>query len=547
MNSIQLEYQNTRWRALQIYTTFRIITAFSLLIFFLLQDQYIFFGKRNPSLFYWSVMSHCFLSFTFFITNHYIKKNLRLNIELQVLLDICFITIFIHASGSISTGLGMLMAVSVMTGCLLISNYRSMTFAAIATTAVLSEAFYFHLLDSQRINQITQAGFLGATFFSIALFALITAKRLKESQLQIESTSAILANMEKLNEHIIQFMKTGVIVVGYRSRIQFINTAAWTLLDMPENAVGQSLNHISPKLDDILKQWQQQDDVTSLSMRHSPTSPVIHVSVTIIDKEQHIYLIFLEDSTPMTKQALDLKLASLGRLTASIAHEIRNPLGALSHAAQLLDESKIITEKEKKLVSIIEKNANRVNIIIENVMQLSRKKPSQPSFIKLLPILENTIHEFKSDHDLKQDFNITLQIQPENQTVMFDTSQLHQVIYNLCENALKHAFATNQKKRLTLISDFNPKTKQFFLDIIDNGLGIEPQQAESIFEPFFTSSNSGTGLGLYVSRELCEINQAHLDYIPIPSGGSCFRISFSKSNTTLQETALPDKTSFSLP
>jgi two-component system sensor histidine kinase PilS (NtrC family) len=228
----------------------------------------------------------------------------------------------------------------------------------------------------------------------------------------------------------------------------------------------------------------------------------------------------------MTQQAQNLKLASLGRLTASIAHEIRNPLGALSHAAQLLDESPDLMDADRKLVDMIHKNALRMNAIIENIMQLSQRRASEPQQVTLKSFLENMAEELQKTH--KDSLELYINVQPENLTVNFDISQLMQVVTNLAENGIRYSLKHSNRPYLSVVAGINLKTQQPFLDIIDKGEGITPEVAQNIFEPFFTTSPTGTGLGLYVSKELCEANRAQLDYIPVPSGGSCFRITFAR-------------------
>jgi two-component system sensor histidine kinase PilS (NtrC family) len=417
------------------------------------------------------------------------------------------------------------MAVSVTTASLLVERNSSIAFAAIATVAVLGEALYLKLSNGPRSDYITQAGLLGATFFATSLFALLTARRLKQSELEVELTSADLASMEKLNQQIIQFMKTGVIVVDHSHRIQFINTAAWQLLEMPEHVHGQHLNQISANLDNMLNQWKQNGHNFS-TFRQSPTGPKIHIKLSHIDEGKQQTLIFLEDASHMTQQAQNLKLASLGRLTASIAHEIRNPLGALSHAAQLLDESPDLMDADRKLVDMIHKNALRMNAIIENIMQLSQRRASEPQQVTLKSFLENMAEELQKTH--KDSLELYINVQPENLTVNFDISQLMQVVTNLAENGIRYSLKHSNRPYLSVVAGINLKTQQPFLDIIDKGEGITPEVAQNIFEPFFTTSPTGTGLGLYVSKELCEANRAQLDYIPVPSGGSCFRITFAR-------------------
>ena len=221
-----------------------------------------------------------------------------------------------------------------------------------------------------------------------------------------------------------------------------------------------------------------------------------------------------------------MKLASLGRMSASIAHEIRNPLGALSHAAQLLLESDNLAAADQRLTRIIEENAQRVNTIIENVLQISRRQSQSPTQIRLLEWSHNFRDEFcTAEGRPSAQFNV--EVQPENLEILIDSSQLHQVVWNLCKNAMEHGLHNDGKTRIDLRGGSDSPGRGPYLDVIDNGPGIDPATARQIFEPFYTTRTQGTGLGLFLARQLCELNEASLDYIAQPRGGSCFRIRFS--------------------
>ncbi len=211
------------------------------------------------------------------------------------------------------------------------------------------------------------------------------------------------------------------------------------------------------------------------------------------------YLIFLEDAATLAKQAQQLKLASLGRLTASIAHEIRNPLGAISHATQLLEESEALNDSDQRLITIIGNHTQRVNAVVENVLQLSRPGTSTPQQINLQEWLEKFADEFAhSGNCLPQ--QISIQVTPADLEVYMDPSLLHQVVWNLCQNATRHGAQASTTFKLRMVCKTSPASFKPQLDIIDNGPGIDPDIADTIFEPFFTTQSSGTGLGLYIAQ-----------------------------------------------
>jgi two-component system sensor histidine kinase PilS (NtrC family) len=227
----------------------------------------------------------------------------------------------------------------------------------------------------------------------------------------------------------------------------------------------------------------------------------------------------------MNARVQQSKLASLGRLSASIAHEIRNPVGAMSHAGQLLAESERLDDDDRRLTKIIQTHGDRVSNIIENVLQLSRRDSSRSEVFMLRPWLVDFAAEFSRTLELREG-ELTVVDVAEDLKVRMDTTHLRQVLWNLCDNAVKYASETGGIL-VELRAGQIARTGRPFLEVVDQGLGIDAAMADKIFEPFFTARSGGTGLGLYISRELCELNRATLVFEPRPDSGSIFRIVFS--------------------
>jgi two-component system sensor histidine kinase PilS (NtrC family) len=236
--------------------------------------------------------------------------------------------------------------------------------------------------------------------------------------------------------------------------------------------------------------------------------------------------VFLEDTSLQDETVRQTKLAALGRLSASIAHEIRNPVGAMSHAGQLLAESPRLGDDERRLTEIIQANAERVSTIIGNVMQLSRRDVTRPERLTLADWLQ----EFRGEFCQTTQAPLTaIEIAPDGADIEIrvDPSHLHQVLWNVCENAIKYAARPDSPVVVELRCGRMAGTGRPFLEVADRGPGIDRQAADRIFEPFFTSSTGGTGLGLFIARELCQCNGALLVYEPRNGGGSIFRVIFS--------------------
>ena len=218
----------------------------------------------------------------------------------------------------------------------------------------------------------------------------------------------------------------------------------------------------------------------------------------MIFNDQKGILFFIEDNTRLTHQAQQIKLASLGRLTASIAHEIRNPLSSVSHAAQLLSESQNLELSDMKLTKIIHENCIRVNLIIENVQNLSKRQRAAIQLFELNAWLEHFIQEYMQ---YEPEAAIQTQYTTSNILVPFDPPQLTQVVNNLVENGIRYSAQQTGKKQITLITGITAQERPY-LEIQDQGKGIIKEHLQQLFEPFFTTEHKGTGLGLYLSREI---------------------------------------------
>ena len=275
-----------------------------------------------------------------------------------------------------------------------------------------------------------------------------------------------------------------------------------------------------------LQQWLDNPTLRPQSLQAVAEGPVLQPSFVSLQRgEQRDTLIFLDDISQIAQQAQQLKLASLGRLTAGIAHEIRNPLGAISHAAQLLQESDELTGPDQRLAQIIQDQSRRMNLVIENVLQLSRRRQAEPQLLDLKYWLHRFASEFRNASGPGQ----TLHIETNSGTIQtrMDPHQLTQVLTNLVQNGLRYSSQKNKVGQVWLKLFRDPESDLPVLEVMDDGAGVPAEQVQHIFEPFYTTENKGTGLGLYISRELCESNQARLDYRPRETGGSCFRITFA--------------------
>jgi two-component system sensor histidine kinase PilS (NtrC family) len=317
------------------------------------------------------------------------------------------------------------------------------------------------------------------------------------------------------------------LVVDGADRIRLINESAAGILGDQHAVPGALVGEVSPPLVYSLTSWRHnlRGDTPPSSFVAADGARVIQPHFAPLGGAPGPTLIFLEDTSVMAERVQQGKLAALGRLSASIAHEIRNPVGAMSHAGQLLAESAGCGPEERRLTDIIRTNSERVSTIINNVLQLSRRDATRPARLMLGDWLDEFLVEFCETMQVA-----SAQIGVEEDTaeleVRFDPSQLHQVVWNLCDNATKYGEPRAGIRVEIRLGRLAPSGRPY-LEVADRGPGIEAQVADRIFEPFFTGRKGGTGLGLFIARELCQLNRAILLYESRGGDGSIFRIVFS--------------------
>lgn len=449
----------------------------------------------------------------------------RLQVYSLSLLDIVAIILLMHFAGGVTSGLGVLLVVALAGTCLLASGRAGIFFAALTSIAFLVETVFGTLYLGYGGANYTQAGLLGAACFGTAILASILAERARQSEVLAAARAVDIANLSTLNEHIVQRMRVGIMVLDEDARIVLMNDAAREILGFEGNYRGATVNAVSTELESHFLSW--------LDTGENPESTItgrgsINALVSFSDfrtgssAARGGALVFLEDAAQTRQRAQQLKLASLGKLTASIAHEIRNPLGAISHAGQLLSEAEGLADEDLRMIDIMLDHTRRVNTIIENILTLGRRKEVVPESFELAPWLEGFVAELKERFTLA-DTDITQVWHDDDIVIRMDKSQLHQVLWNLCENGLRYA---RQRPRLVFESGINSGNGRPYLDIVDSGPGLDAAIADRLFEPFATSEAQGTGLGLYIARELCEANQAALQLVG-REPGCRFRLLFA--------------------
>lgn len=510
------------WRPLQYFTIYRILLATVMLVLMLTGQTPRVAGPMDVDLFRQATVAYLVFSGVAAIAAFTRRPQLDVQIVLPVIVDIAALTIMLHASGGVTGGFGILLLVAVAGGSILAQGRMALVFAALASLAVLGQQLYIASEFGSRLTNYPYAGLLGATLFVTAFLAYSSARRIRASEALAARREVDIANLAQLNEHIIARMQSGILVVDATETIRLMNQSARELLGVGDELRSEKIRSALPELGQLLDVWKADSLISSHLVRPRANEIDLVASFAAVGEAAGGgILVFLEDNSALLQRAQQLKLASLGRLAASIAHEIRNPLSAVNHAAQLLAEAPTLDSSDVRLIHIIQANSKRMNEIVENVLALGRGKPAEPQSVVLLSWLNEFAAEIRSHLGMSED-RVECSVEPQTLRVKVDPVQLRQIVWNLCENAMQHAGAAGI---ISLCGRVSEQTMRPYLEVRDNGPGIAPDVQEHLFEPFFTTRSGGTGLGLYIGKELCEGNKATLNHMPTEEG-CCFRVSF---------------------
>lgn len=444
--------------------------------------------------------------------------------------DIAILTLMLHASGGLSSGMGLLLVIAVAAASLMLDKRFTVFFAALATIAIGLEHNWEALRGGPWITDgYPQLAMLGLGLFGTAGIGFGLANRLRKTEALAIRRGVDLANLAQVNGLIIQHMQSGVIVCDQVGHVRMINKAAKTFLAINQTLAPHALlTDLSADLASQLFKWMEHRDNRIRQLLRTRSGYTLLPRFVALGTERDTgILIFLEDTSILRQQAQQLKMAALARLTASIAHEVRNPLGAITNAAQLLSENSTTGPEDQRLVRIIEDQSRRLNAIVENVMQLSRRDHLNPLKFDLQRWLAEFAPQFCELSKIPAQAIVVLG--EAGISIYVDPDQLYQVVANLCQNAIRHSPPFTEKPLIELEAGIDEETRPT-LDVIDWGSGIKPEIVDNIFDPFFTTTPKGTGLGLYIARELCEGNGARLDYHPGEGVGSRFRVTFAKAD-----------------
>jgi len=516
------------WRVIGLLNLYRLLVPLVLLSLRAFASPGLGLATERPELFVGACIAYFTAAVLLIIARRLRWSSLRIVALVNASVDAVAIGFLLYAAGGVASGLGILLVLPVFALAVLAGRRDAFLIAAVAALAVLTQQVFVGITDATPLTDYATSGLLGAVLFVTSLATWPVAIRLRESDALVRRQEVDLANLAQLSQYIVQHLRESILVIDAEDRIRLINESAAEILGDQHAYPDALLGEVSPRLLFLLESWRQRGGGPS---EGDPTfiaadgARVIRPGFAALgSRVPGPVLVFLEDTSVIAERVQQLKLAALGRLSASIAHEIRNPVGAMSHAGQLLAESPHLESDDQRLTEIIRTNASRVSGIIDNVQRLSRREPARLERLSLPEWSEEFREEFCETMQFPGT-RLAVSGLPDLE-VRADPDQLRQILWNLCENALKHAVRHDPTQLIEIRRGRLAASGRPFLEVADQGPGVSPEHVERIFEPFF-SGGGGTGLGLFLARELAQSNGATLLYESRAGGGSVFRLVFA--------------------
>lgn len=488
----------------------------------------------HPQLAFWVSGIYLLLALVILLVGRS-ERWLRRIVVSGVAVDIVAATLLAHALPGASAGISMSLLFNIAAAATLLPLSLGLGLALAASAATAGEYMWKLLEGGDPTRTLAELAMFITSYLALAFVSYQVGNRARRNQQLANQRGDEVANLFQINELIIRRMRTGVLVVDGANRITLANEAASTLIGDADGNGGSGrleLGSAAPDLSRRLQRWRNGWTNEETPLQLSPDQPEVQPRFARLLAGSDLTLVFLDDSTVVSRRAESLTLSAMGRFSASLAHEIRNPLAAINYAAQLLEESTAIGDTDRRLLQIIHQQCQRTNGIVESVLGLARRERANPENLDLAAFVRRFVLEYKQGITLETD-SIEPIITETSVHGLVDPRHLHQILTVLVHNALKYGRVGQEPARVRL--RVARQERAAVIDVMDRGPGIPETVASQLFRPFFTTSEHGTGLGLYIARELCKANQANLEYVSVPAGGACFRLVLAGPHTMLPQ------------
>lgn len=508
----------TFWISLRYFNLYRIAVAVLFLGITAFYGEALNLGSHRLALFRYVAVAYLLLGIAFQGILRNLRDRFDLQLSLHVCADIVAITLLMYASGGLRSGLGVMLLISLIGAALVAPPRLTYLYAALAAIALLLEQSYWTLVYDAPTANYLQPGLLAIGCFASSGVTGWLAQRVTANEMLARQRGRELHTQMRVNQLVIEDMQDGVLVIDRAGRVVQHNPQAQRLLGIARLA-GVELGAVVRGFSAWWSAWKAAETAAEgpdATADFDVRGRAVRLRLVDSGTDEEFGVVFVEDITRSQAQAQQLKLAALGRLTANIAHEIRNPLAAISHAAELLDEDKRGRDRVR-LSKIIHDNTRRLERLVSDVLQLNRRDRVVSERLHLGSWLVGFVEEFVANEGVPPE---RFEIEAEGDwMISFDRDQFRQILWNLLRNAVRFAPSTPRSIRIVV----GGYADQVELSVIDRGPGVPLAEQGQLFEPFFTTDSKGTGLGLYLARELCAANGAVLEYVA-GAEGAHFRL-----------------------
>ena len=515
-------YFASHWRSLDYFNLYRLTLSLALVLVGLILGESSLFTPQSGESFSRIAFAYLLCAALLVLGIRARWPNFQVQLSAHIMCDIIFVILLMSTSERFAGALGLLLVISIASGGLVGSGRLTLLYAALASIAVLLEHSFSLLRNAGGLDSYFQVGLLCMGYFATGILAHTLTQRALASENLAAKQAEELSRLNRINALAIENSPDGILAVNGDNTVRHANPRAKTLLGYSAETYPSttfisepiSVQDFAPLLLDELQRCRQHQPARDTPL--VTANARIRVRCIPLGGADDSVVLILEDLTQAEQTAQRLKLAALGRLTANIAHEIRNPLSAISHATQLLREE-IVDPAQQRLSDIIEKNARRLDRLVQDVLSLNRRDRLRPEIISP-DMLRQLIEDLRETEEIPAAAVI---VEMHTATSFcFDAEHLRQILWNLIKNAWRHSHQQPSSLRVALLMN----GQQLQLEVHDDGDGVATEQQAKLFEPFFTTDSRGTGLGLFLARELSDANGASLAFVP-NSPDTVFRLS----------------------
>ncbi|HRN62567.1 MAG TPA: HAMP domain-containing sensor histidine kinase [Luteimonas sp.] len=522
-------------RELYLFALYRVFEASLLALVVFSPAGALIGGMHQPALAQGVAIAYLLLSLGLVAHARRIQGSLLPHVVVGIAIDVLVVMLATHAMPGAGPGIAMMLVFNIAASSLFLSLRWSLAVAGVASLALLAEYVWDRIEQVHAFRPLAEVLMFAAAYFAVAALMHHLGRQMRESQRLADQRGAEAANLAEINELVIRRMRTGVMLVDGGGRVRMANEAAQLLLrddDDPNDhgMHGQVLGQVAPELAMRLAQWLQDGRQDEASMACGSDGAEVLPRFARLLANSDATLVFLDDTSMLSRRAESITLAAMGRFSASLAHEIRNPLAAISYATQLLEESQDLSTSDRRLLQIIHQQCLRTNGIVESVLGLARRERAKPERLDLLASARHFVDDYRM---IVPEDNAQLRVTTDigRLPIMFDPRHLQQILTALVNNAVRYGHVPGDKPRIAI--HVAEEDRVPVVSVLDRGPGIPDAVVSQLFRPFFTTSENGTGLGLYIAHELCRANEATLEYVSVPAGGACFRITLPSQHALL--------------